>query len=94
MNELLITFDENGVATEYDDTYDIIIHCETEEDNERATKQIKDIGKYEQMWKQLQEMVADSKMNMNCENKDYETGFLCALSNVEGMMTTIELDNK
>ena len=36
MNELLITFDENGVATEYDDTYDIIIHCETKEDNESS----------------------------------------------------------
>ena len=94
MDGIMLTIDEHGVATEYDDTYDIVIHCETKEDNERATKQIKDIGKYEKMWKQLQEMVADSKMNMNCENKEYETGFLCALSNVEGMMATIELDNE
>ena len=94
MNELLITFDENGVATEYDDTYDIIIHCETKEDNERATKQIKDIGKYEKMWNQLQEMIADSKISIDNENQDQKTGFICALSNVEGMMATIELDNK
>ena len=94
MDGIMLTIDKNGVATEYDDTYDVVIHCENKEQNEIACKQIANIGKYEQMWKQLQEMVADSKMNINCENKDYETGFLCALANVEGMMATIELDNK
>ena len=46
------------------------------------------------MWNQLQEMIADSKISIDNENQDQKTGFICALSNVEGMMATIELDNK
>lgn len=30
--EIKIYFDENGIAREYDDTYDITIHCESKED--------------------------------------------------------------
>ena len=29
---MLVMIDENGVADVYDDTYDIVIHCENEED--------------------------------------------------------------
>lgn len=32
----MITIDENGVAYEYDDTWDITIHCETEEEHNRV----------------------------------------------------------
>lgn len=31
-----LIFDENGIAHEYDDTYDITIHCESLEENERV----------------------------------------------------------
>lgn len=31
-DSIQIYFDEDGVAREYDDTYDITIHCETEEE--------------------------------------------------------------
>ena len=31
-DSIQIYFDENGVARAYDDTYDITIHCETEEE--------------------------------------------------------------
>lgn len=31
---MIIYFDEDGVAREYDDTYDITIHCESQEDQD------------------------------------------------------------
>lgn len=31
-----IMFDENGIAKEYDDTFDITIHCESEEEQNRV----------------------------------------------------------
>ena len=39
--ELMIYFDEDGVAREYDDTYDITIHCESEEEKRKAIEFIK-----------------------------------------------------
>lgn len=38
--DLMIYFDEDGVAREYDDTYDITIHCESEEERRRAIEVI------------------------------------------------------
>lgn len=35
---VLLTINENGVAEEYDDTYDITIHCESEEEQDRVSK--------------------------------------------------------
>ena len=35
-DSIQIYFDENGVAKAYDDTYDITIHCETEEEYNEA----------------------------------------------------------
>lgn len=35
---ILLTINENGVAEEYDDTYDITIHCESEEEQDRVSK--------------------------------------------------------
>ena len=31
-----IMFDENGIAKEYDDTFDITIHCESEEEQNKV----------------------------------------------------------
>lgn len=39
--ELMIYFDEDGVARAYDDTYDITIHCENEEDQREAIELLK-----------------------------------------------------
>ena len=39
--DLMIYFDEDGVAREYDDTYDITIHCESEEEKRKAIEFIK-----------------------------------------------------
>ena len=36
MDEMKLYFDENGVAHEYDDEFDVTIHCESEEDSERV----------------------------------------------------------
>lgn len=43
-----IIIDENGVADVYDDTYDIVIHCESEEDQNDARLALKNVrrGKY------------------------------------------------
>lgn len=35
---MLFTLNENGVAEEYDNTYDITIHCESEEEQDRVSK--------------------------------------------------------
>lgn len=40
--ELQIYFDKDGTAKEYDDTYDVIIHCETPEEHDEVVKQLKD----------------------------------------------------
>ncbi len=36
-----IIFDENGMADVYDETYDIVIHCNSEEEQKDAIKHIK-----------------------------------------------------
>ena len=38
--DLMIYFDDDGVARAYDDTYDITIHCESEEEMQRAVEVI------------------------------------------------------
>jgi len=38
--DLMIYFDGDGVARAYDDTYDITIHCESEEEMQRAIEVI------------------------------------------------------
>ena len=49
---LMIYFDEDGVAREYDDTYDITIHCESEEEKRKAIEFIKarPFAQPEQRW--------------------------------------------
>ena len=39
-DEIMLMIGEDGVAREYDDTYDITIHCESEEDCEKAIERI------------------------------------------------------
>lgn len=41
-----IIIDENGVADVYDDTYDIVIHCESEEDQKDAKEALKEIRRW------------------------------------------------
>lgn len=35
---MLFALNENGIAEKYDDTYDITIHCESEEEQDRVSK--------------------------------------------------------
>jgi hypothetical protein len=39
---ILCTVDKDGVLTPYDDTYDVVIHCSTKENQEQTVKLIKD----------------------------------------------------
>ncbi len=39
---ILCTLGEDGVLSEYDDTYDVVIHCTCKEDQEQTVKLIKD----------------------------------------------------
>lgn len=39
---ILCTLDKDGVLSEYDDTYDVVIHCTSKEDQEQTVKFIKD----------------------------------------------------
>lgn len=41
-----IIFDENGVADVYDDTYDIVIHCESEEDQKNTELALKNTRRW------------------------------------------------
>lgn len=41
-----IIIDENGVADVYDDTYDIVIHCESEEDQKDAELALKNVRRW------------------------------------------------
>lgn len=40
-DEFMLYLDDDGVARHYDDTYDITIHCESEEEQEKAIELIK-----------------------------------------------------
>lgn len=35
-DEIMLMFDEDGYAYEYDDTYDIVIHCESQEEQDEV----------------------------------------------------------
>lgn len=50
-----------------------------------AMKRVKD-------WERLKADIKWLKQSMNSSNKDYASGFICALSNVEGHMA--EMENK
>ena len=39
----MLYLDDDGVARHYDDTYDITIHCESEEEMQRAIEQLKSL---------------------------------------------------
>lgn len=41
-------------------------------------------------WERLKKEVYMLKRNQNSDNQDYRTGFISALSNVEGLMAVIE----
>lgn len=41
--EILIYFDEDGKAKAYDDTYDIVIHCESQEEQDRVIHLLKNV---------------------------------------------------
>lgn len=44
--KILAMLDENGVADIYDDTYDIVIHCENEEDQKDARLALKNVRRW------------------------------------------------
>ena len=44
MNDgFMLYLDDDGVARHYDDTYDITIHCESEEEQQKAIEQLKSL---------------------------------------------------
>lgn len=45
---------------------------------------------YIELWKQLKLGIEDLKSNQNSKNQDYYTGFISALSNVDGLMAFLE----
>ena len=54
---------------------------------EVAMKRVKD-------WEQLKEDIAWTKKTLSDDlNRDYATGFICALSNIEGRMAEMEIED-
>lgn len=53
-------FDENGVADVYDDTYDIVIHCESEEDQKDARLALKNARRWIPVTERLPEVSQNS----------------------------------
>ena len=94
MSEWKDKFNTEGEVKINEDALDIHIHCENTDDHNKVVTQIMTINKYKDMWDRLTEMINESKCDQNSVNQDYYTGFISALSNVEGMMATIELDNE
>lgn len=45
-------------------------------------------------WERLKEDIKWLKQSMNSSNKDYASGFICALSNVEGRMAEMENEDE
>ena len=39
-DSIKLIFDEDGNAKEYDDTYDIVIHCESQEEQDKVMKKL------------------------------------------------------
>ena len=57
-DSILLMLNDDGVAEVYDDTYDIVIHCTSEEDQIRAIKLLRRL-----LWTPVQEQLP--------ENDDY-----------------------
>lgn len=55
-----IIIDENGVADVYDDTYDIVIHCESEEDQNDARLALKNARRWIPVTERLPEVSHNS----------------------------------
>lgn len=55
-----IMFDENGVADVYDDTYDIVIHCESEEEQKDARLALKNARRWIPVTERLPEVSYNS----------------------------------
>ena len=53
---MLVMIDENGVADVYDDTYDIVIHCESEEDQKDAKRALKNVRRWIPVEERLPEL--------------------------------------
>lgn len=54
--KMLVMIDENGVADVYDDTYDIVIHCENEEDQKDARLALKNVRRWVPVTERLPEL--------------------------------------
>ena len=57
---MLVMIDENGVADVYDDTYDIVIHCESEEDQNDARLALKNARRWIPVTERLPEVSYNS----------------------------------
>lgn len=44
IDEMEIVQNEDGTFSAYDDTYDVVIHCETEEEQKKAIERLKSIS--------------------------------------------------
>lgn len=54
--DMNIMIDENGVADVYDDTYDIVIHCESEKDQNDARLALKNVRRWIPVTERLPEL--------------------------------------
>ena len=53
---MVVMIDENGAADVYDDTYDIAIHCESEEDQKEAELALKNARRWIPVAERLPEL--------------------------------------
>lgn len=56
-DEILLTIGEDGVAIEYDDTWDIVIHCESKEEHDATIKRLTGL---ESRWISCKERLPES----------------------------------
>ena len=54
---------EDGTFSTYDDTYDIVIHCETEEEQKKVIERLKDTS-----WIPASERLPEIKITAGCNS--------------------------
>lgn len=64
MSDVMEFINEDGTFSAYDDTYDVVIHCETEEEQKKVIEHLKSIS-----WIPVSEKLPEIKM-------DYEECYL------------------
>ncbi|WP_283682706.1 DUF551 domain-containing protein [Parablautia sp. Marseille-Q6255] len=92
---ILCTVGEDGVLSEYDDTYDVVIHCTSKEDQEQTVKCIKDsnwIPVSERLPEPYETVLVSAKMKNDTEYFVYEAIKTSSMWLLAGVVNSIDYE--